>query len=887
MNNEVVSDPLLPKEKKSPWIARVLIRVIILFFSLFVLTLGAAFVIGVYYQDDVKDYVVGELNKQLNTQVIVDGKDIDFTVLKNFPYASVDFKNVKALDAIEKKRKDTLFKAGNISFQFNLIDIFKKKYDIKKIRADDVSLNIRIDKKGNDNYHFWKPSSDEDNASFSFDLKQITLNNVKVVYMNRKTNQVADVLIKKSTSSGKFSTEKYTMQTNSDLFVNELQIDKTTYLHKKNVKTELELDVDKTIASYKLKSSKIKIENLLFELAGSVINTGEEAIVNIGVKGKEMDIKSVLSLIPNEYKARINEYKSSGEFYFDAIVEGSFSKQKLPHLKADFGIKNADITQIKNNIVLERVNLEGRYSSGNKVNSEVSFLELKSFSANVGAGRVSGELSLRELDNPFVFAKVKGEISLEKLQDFIKIDTIETIAGQLRIDATFNGNAKEFNEGNYENIITTGNLIIENVQVKIKNNTLDFSGINGNFSFDNNDLAINNFSGNVSKSDFELKGFLRNCVGFALKENQDITIEASLISKNIDLNELLANKDEDKPSGSKYKLRFSEHINVNLNSRIEHLLFRKFEASAIKGMIRLKDKKMSVDSLLFSTMSGKVVTSGLIDGSDSTKILITCFSDISKINITKFFTAFENFGQSTITDKNIKGAFSAKIQYASVCTPELEIDMDKVYAGIDMTMENGELNNVETMKKLWRFIDLKDLENMRFSALHNQLEVKDRVVTIPKMEIKSNVMNFVASGTHTFDHAINYRVKLSLNELLAKKVRKNKKQDTEFGAVEDDGLGRTNIFLLMTGTAYEPIIKYDTKGAIDNVKQDLKVEKQSLKKILNEEFGMFKKDSSLRNTNKVKKEDQTKFTIKWEEADVKEEEKKELKKPKRKEEDDF
>lgn len=91
----------------------------------------------------------------------------------------------------------------------------------------------------------------------------------------------------------------------------------------------------------------------------------------------------------------------------------------------------------------------------------------------------------------------------------------------------------------------------------------------------------------------------------------------------------------------------------------------------------------------------------------------------------------------------------------------------------------------------------------------------------------------------------------------------------------------------MTGTAYEPIIKYDTKGAIDNVKQDLKVEKQSLKKILNEEFGMFKKDSSLRNTNKVKKEDQTKFTIKWEEADVKEEEKKELKKPKRKEEDDF
>lgn len=887
MDNETVASPLLPQEKKSPWLARVMLRVLIFFFSLFVLGLGAAFVIGYYYQDEVKNYVVSELNKQLNTQVIVDGKDIDFTVLKNFPYASVDFKNVKALDAIEKKKRDTLFKAGTISFQFNLVDIFKKKYDIKKIYADDVVLNIRIDKNGNDNYHFWKASAADGNKSFAFALKEISLSDFNVVYKNSKTRQVVDVLINKSTSSGKFSNEKYLMQTNTELLVNQLKIDKTGYLNKKTIKAELELDVDKATASYKLKSSKIKVEDLLFEAVGSVINTEKESIVNLGIKGKNMDIKSVLSLIPGEYKNKINDYESAGEFYFDAVVEGGVSKDQLPRVKADFGINNADITQVKNNISLHKVNLKGSYSSGNSAASEPSFLELKSFTATVGDGTVSGELLLKDLAGPFVSAKMRGEISLEKLQEFIKLDTIQEISGALNIDVSFEGQAKEFNEGNYQNITTTGSLTIKDVLLKIKNNTLDFTNINGDFTFDNNDLAINNFSGNVSKSDFALKGFLRNCVGFALRENQDVTIEASLESKTIDLNELLANKEEDKVSESEYKLRFSEHINVNLNSKIDRIVFRKFEASAIKGVVKLKDKKMSVDSLLFTTMNGKVTTGGLIDGSDSTKLLITCFSDIRKINVTKFFTAFENFGQETIMDKNIKGLVSAKIQYAAVFTPELEIDLDKLYAGLDMTVENGELNNVETLKKLWRFIDLKELENMRFSALHNQLEVKNRMVTIPKMEIKSNVLDFMASGTHTFDHAINYRVKLSLNELLAKKVRKPKQKDTEFGPIEDDGLGRTNIFLLMTGTAYEPVIKYDTKGAIENVKQDLKVEKQGLKKILNEEFGLFKKDTSLTNMNKVKKEDQKKFIIKWEEADIKEEEKKELKKPKKKEEEDF
>ncbi len=887
MENETVAGPILPQQKKSPRFFRLLFRFIVFAFLFFIAAIAAGIVIGYYYQDEVKNYVVGELNKQLNTQVMVDGKDIDFTVIKNFPYASVDFKNVKALDAVEKKKRDTLFKAGSISFQFNIMDVFHKKYEVKKITADKVYLNIWIDKNGNDNYHFWKASDSSGTGSFNFALKKIVLSNFSVVYKNHKTHQLVDIVINKSTSSGKFSNEKYLMQTNSDLLVNDLKIGRTNYISKKHITAELELDVDKNSASYKLKNSKVKVENLLFEIVGNVIGGGEESIVNLGLKGKEMDIKSVLSLIPADYKNKINDYESSGEFYFDAVVEGTVSKNKLPRVKADFGIKNADITQIKNNISLHRVNLTGRYSSGNSAVAEDSFLELKSFSATVGDGTVTGELLLKDLRNPDVSARVKGEISLAQLQDFIKLDTIQEISGMLKVDASMTGNAKAFDEGDYQSITTTGNIVVENMQVKIKNNTLDFSNINGDFTFDNNDLAINNFSGNVSKSDFELKGFLRNCIGFALRENQDVTVEAALYSKNIDLNELLANKEEDKASQSKYKLKFSEHINVNLNSRIEHVVFRKFEASALKGVIKMKDKKMSVDSLLFSTMNGKVTTSGLIDGSDSTKLLITCFSDIYKINITKFFTAFENFGQTTIMDKNIKGAVSAKIQYATVCTPELEVDLDKLYAGIDMTVDNGELNNVETLRKLWRFIDLKELENMRFSALHNQLEVKNRVVTIPKMEIKSNVMNFYASGTHTFEHAINYRVKLSLNELLAKKVRKPKQKDSEFGPVEDDGLGRTNVFLLMTGTAYEPIIKYDTKGAIENVKNDLKVEKQSLKKILNEEFGLFKKDTSLNNANKVKKETQQKVIIKWEEADVKEEEKKELKKPKKPVEDDF
>lgn len=885
MDNEIVAPQQPPKRGVASRIFRILRRLFVTIFILLLLLSLTGFIIGYYYQDEVKDFVVSELNKKLNSKVIVDGKDIDFTVIRNFPYASVDFKNIKAMDAGENEGKDTLFRAGEISLQFNIVDIFHKNYHIKKIELKNADLRIRIDKNGNDNYHFWKESADSTSEGFSLALEKIVLDQVHVSYLDRHQKQGVEGLIRKSTLSGEFSSQKYSLETSSDIYMEKFRSDSVIYLKNKNIQANVLLEVDNALSSYKISGGKIRIEDLLFEVFGNVISSNKEQLINLAVKGKEMDIRSVLSIIPNDYKKNINNYESDGEFYFDATIRGSFSKGSSPAFTAEFGMKNASITQVKDDITLKNVNLSGYYYSGSKEKKEVSVLQLDRFSANINQGTISGDLKMKNMSNPSFSGHVLANTTLMELQKFIKVDTIETIAGDISMNATFSSEGKNSSSGNYENVTVAGDLSIREASVKLKNNALDFKNINGDFKFDNNDLDVSNFSGSVSSSDFELKGVFKNIIGFMLKEDQDVTVEATLSSKKIDLNELLANK-EDGIHQSKYKLKFSEHIDVNLNSRIEHLIFRKFNATNIRGVVKLRDKKLFADPVTVSTMNGTITTSGMVDGSDSTKLLVTCFSEVDRINVTKMFEQFENFGQSTITDKNIKGVATAKINFISVFTPELVIDPDKIYAGVELNIQNGELNNVEAMKSLSRFIELKELESIRFADLKNTIEIRNQVITIPKMELKSSAINIVASGTHTFKNEINYKVKLSLNELLSKKAKKAKKENDEFGEVADDGLGRTNIFLLMTGTIDNPVIKYDSKSAIQNVKQDIRVEKQNLKSILKEEFGLFKKDSTLTKKDDVKKEDQTKFRIDWEESDKKEP-KKELKKPKKEEEEDF
>ncbi|MBL7883649.1 MAG: hypothetical protein JNL69_06245, partial [Bacteroidia bacterium] len=219
--NNTHNTPPIKKSKTKKFFAfifRCLFYICIVLIS----AIGTGAGIGYYYQDEVKEYVIGELNKQLSTPVIVDGNNIELTIIKNFPLASIDFKNVSALDAIESTKKDTLFEASHISMQFSIIDIFKKNYTVKKIKIENTKLHIKIDKNGKSNYHFWKTLSDTSSTQFKFALEKIILKNISVLYENKRTKQSAEFQINESTISGNFSDKNYSMNIKSDFFIHKI-----------------------------------------------------------------------------------------------------------------------------------------------------------------------------------------------------------------------------------------------------------------------------------------------------------------------------------------------------------------------------------------------------------------------------------------------------------------------------------------------------------------------------------------------------------------------------------------------------------------------------------------------------------------------------------------
>ncbi|MDZ7738188.1 MAG: AsmA-like C-terminal region-containing protein [Bacteroidales bacterium] len=189
-----------------------------------------------------------------------------------------------------------------------------------------------------------------------------------------------------------------------------------------------------------------------------------------------------------------------------------------------------------------------------------------------------------------------------------------------------------------------------------------------------------------------------------------------------------------------------------------------------------------------------------------------------------------------------------------------ELTADELVLNGEYYILNGSLVDFEPVYKLSKFIEIKELEKIDFSRLENDLIISEGSVKIPMMDISSSAFNISLEGSHSFDGNYQYRLKVLLSELLSKK--KNNKV-SEFGVIEEDGLGRTSLYLKIDGDAGGSKVSHDSEALRTGIKKSLVKEKQEIKSILNEEFGWYENDS----IHEVSSDKSRRFRIIWEETD--------------------
>lgn len=678
-----------------------------------------------------------------------------------------------------------------------------------------------------------------------FELRDVRLEKARVHYIDVNAEEHLTFSTEKLLASIQSANNVYDIEAEGELTTEKINVNGNSFLAGKSFKVKSELSYDDAQRNLTIRPSTLSVRNSSFNVAGTY-GWKQKNNIDITTKGSDTDIQTLLSLLNEPIAKKFEKYRSKGDVYFTARLNGEIGRKVSPSINIDFGFKDATLYNPDSRSQIKGASMEGSFVSPQILKVESATLSLKDIKGTLNDEPFNADFQLRNFNDPTVECSFSGRVDAKSLLDFYPVKNLEDLSGSLLANVKFDGKVGLLKKrATAQRVSTEGTIELENIGLTYGEDKVKLQNLRGNMQFNNIDLALSNVSGKIGNSDFLLNGFFKNIITFILFEDQPIGIETDLRSKFLDVDELFAmgfgqrSKGNEEGKKDQYEFKISRNINLNFNCDVKALRYKRFHATDLKGDLLIKNEMAVSRNIKFSSMGGDMSFTGIVDAKNNKVIDVVSSFRLSGINIDSIFYVFENFDQDFIMDKHLKGKAYADVALEFTLNQNLRLFQETLTSDISTSIKGGELNNFEPMQKLNKYLNDEGLSKLRFSDIKNDIHIENKTVYMPQMEVRTNVTSIKISGTHTFDQRIDYRVIAPLRN------DKNITSVEAKQALQEDGSGQSKLFLKIVGTADDYRVVYDSESVKKKIATDLKKEVQELKEAFKNKGTKEKKEVEL------------------------------------------
>jgi hypothetical protein len=783
----------------------------------------------IFLQRVVKERLIAELNQQLDVKVVL--HSIEISGLSNFPNVGVRFNNLR-VDQSFPAFQGHLLEARYINVVVNAMDLIKGKNTVQKVEIYDGELKIFEDATQN-NYSIFKKNPDSTNnpseKAFQIDLKKVILNNVRLVYENKVDQQSLNCLAQNVKAKAKYGDDKFFLSLEGGSIFDHFEIEGTEYLLGKKIQMDLDIEVNQKTKSYYVNKGKIVIDGLPLNLKGSAIMQDGHPNLDVNFESTNADIKGLIALLPKDMAYPIRDWNSDGNLNIKGSAKGIISPSVFPIIDVEFDILNGQLRNEGRQVDLGHLKLNGSLSNHGKANIDDLELQVIIEEFKTKKSSLQGSLHVPKLGNPNTSFTLKGHLYLDDLNAVFPGSDIQHGKLQMNTEGMLKWD-EEIENFNYHRSGFYGDIELSSFDL-LRNGMIiqDVTASGRLKARDWNNAAV---KGSIQGSQFEFSGNITDWTsGIFAGGNKRANIKGELSVGDFNLNDFLAKPESTIPTEGKVKnmepYKGQKMLDIGWDADIKldagTFAYNEMSFKKIKAKVQLREKIIHVPSLKLDGMEGEASVKTSFTQEDD-RIIWSGNFYLKNFLISEFFRQFNNFEQDELTDKNLSGYLTTE--------SDLYMQFDHHWNAITKDMillakinvKDGVLKDYKTLESLSKFVEVEDLMDVRFSELKNVIRIEDETIHIPTMSIKNSALNLEISGTHTFANYVDYKLKLSLTELLAKKSgwihkRKQKQLESESG-------GGMNAYVLMKGTVPDLEIKFDKKAVTTKIKHEAKAERK-------------------------------------------------------------
>jgi len=830
----------------------------------------ALFTVSFLMQDKIAGIFLKSLNKNISTKY--DFRSVRLSFLKKFPKASLDLKDVVVhsspgfdVSCFAGINTDTLLSAKSVSMEFSITDIIKGIYNIERIGITEGRLNLFTDTYGLVNYEITAEEEESSGDEFTINLERINLTDMKAVYDNRATKLIIKGFAESGRLKSRIAGDDIYFTATGALQIDQFQL--YNFKTKQTFVTDLDINLYSSAKGILFNKSIINIDGYNFELSGFV---SSDDVLDLSLTGKRIDISGIKKYIPDKYADKFSAYNPAGLLNIESKIKGLLSRTSNPQVEINFILDKGRVTYGNSALSINNFSLKGFFTNGSSKIPETSSLSITDFSGSLGSAWCTGSFNLSDFKTLNGNLNLKGTLIPSELKEFFNIKEVSSAAGTIGFDLKIAGKIPKKDKYALSDFVSLNpvcDLNFNAFEMGLKNDNILVTSVNGNLFVSDTSVA-KNLRFTFKDQDFRLDGEFIKLLQWISGKPVIMKVIAD-VSCNRLKPELFSAAIFSSDTTSVRKKAFSlpGDLILDLKFNIDALTYKTFSAEKIFGVVSYKPRILDFKTLKLSSLDGIISGNGFVAQNTDKSFIGKGNFNFEKLDINKAFISFRNFGQDFVKAENLAGTLSGSLSLLIPMDSVFHPLIKSVVAEGKYLLINGALIDFEPIKELSSFIALSELENIHFEQLENDFFIRNNFLYMPMMEVKSSAADLSVSGKHDFENNYEYHVKILLSEMLSKKIRKPKPNTTEFGAVKEDGLGRTSFLLKIQNKGEEIDVDYDVKAVAGQIRNEIKTERQTLKTIINEEYGGFKTDSAAR---KKPVDGSPRFKIIWEDNDTSE-----------------
>jgi len=575
----------------------------------------------------------------------------------------------------------------------------------------------------------------------------------------------------------------------------------------------------------KLEEFKNYIPDTLFQ------NISGEMIADISTKGQLPDSinASFVNMVANN---------SSGNFDFRGVYieKDSLTIDNLSgYVFYSPGILEIDslyVTIPAWDLNLKNSSVSSEFT-GDITQTDTLGIQLNSFYVETPQGNFRGSGKIENLEYPEFDLNTNAYIDLDELRPFISDTLVKNLSGNLTAEISTHGNlhpdsvAEQINELIFENSELTFEL--NNVSVIVSDSIPGIENLNGTVELNNDTIFISEMNGSAAHADFSVDSTtVVNVYSAIIKNEQDTVfvlgnfefgeIEYSSLASYIPANTL---KTENK----------SRDFCFNLKGKVSVKSIRKEKIflEDISAKCNISDSLYIIDQLKINTCEGFTNSSVRFSINEDGKRIVNLKNHAERMDIYKFFYAFDNFGQdSLISYENISGLLTLDVNSRFVFDADTLVTSDMRAMG-DFALENGRIINYQPAMEIADFTGLKELDNIELKTVNSSIFLFKNKIYVPATNVVSTALDFSVFGMQSLGNNYEYHLQMKLGEVLTGKSKKlierqNKNGDT----VSEDDMDRSTIKIIYANIDGKEKTGFDNKKAQQQMKLKIQVQKKML-----------------------------------------------------------